>query len=236
MKKNLTTVLVLAGLVTGCETPGSLPQKHTATDYPGYILNLAAGGTNSIAPKPALQIRLAVAQIGEPAPLKTMLASLAADPHLVASVIGLPLPGASENRTGTGVEKSPAANYAREVKAVCNLAQAGGADYVLIYGDSVETWVKQNALSMFDCTLVGAEIIPGGKINLQGRAAAALIEAPSGRPVFLLNADCRRTAPTPNFLANGKAAEMRVTASDQLAGELSAALLRKLADTATGPK
>jgi len=231
----ITTGLGLC-LLTGCATTEPAAQKHACRDYSGYILNLATGGTNEVAHPPALPIRLGVAQIGESAPPQAMCAALAADKKSVASVVGLPLPDHLENQSGHSVEKSPDANYVGEIKSVCHLAQAGGADYVFIFGHSVETWVKQNALSLFDCTFVGAEIIPGGKVNLQGRAAGTLIEAATGRPVFLISAECRRSVPTPNLLAGGKAAEMRVAAGDELAGELSASLLRKLADAAVGPR
>jgi hypothetical protein len=86
-----------------------------------------------------------------------MLDQLAGRKTRVLSVVALPLP-------------SESGNYAASVKSVCNLAHDAGANYVFLFGGTVDSWRKNNPLSVLDITLVGGAILPGSEINVEAGA------------------------------------------------------------------
>lgn len=219
--------LTMLGLVTGCDTPGLSAREHSGVTYPNYILNLPGSGTNRPSPV-TLPLHLAVAQAGEVAPSSAMLDRLAARPDLIAGVNGLPLPDAV-NDAGRGRPGDASANYAQTVAAACRLARATGADYVFLYGGTVDTWRKSSSLNLLDCTWVGAAIFPATQIHVEGKASGALIEATSGTPVWFVTAEDQEAARSPDLLVNGRQAQLTVQTRDALANRLAIRLLDKLA-------
>jgi hypothetical protein len=236
----LSAVIAAAGLLAGCETTGLSPRESSGVSYPNYIFGLQTGPTNAPVPPPVPPIRLAVAQVGEPAPSSALLDQLAARRTLIASVSGLPLPGDAGNFGWQNRENNMSADYAARVKTVCRLAKAGGADYVFLFGGDLDTWRKNNSFSILDLTLIGGTVVPGCQINLEGKGAGVLIESASGEPVFFVNADVKRSASSPDFLAQGKTDSLRAEARDVLVEKLGGQLLDRLAGTnlttATTPK
>lgn len=218
--------LAILGLVTGCDTTGLSARERSGVTYPNYILNLPASGTNRPGPLPK-PLRLAVAQAGEVAPSSVMLDRLATRPDLIASVSGLPLPDAV-NGGMRGRSADASASYAEAVAAACRLARNTGADYVFLYGGTVDTWRKSNSLNLLDCTWVGAAIFPATQIHVEGKASGALIEAASGTPVWFVTAEDQETARSPDLLVNGRQAELTVQTRDALANRLATRLLDKL--------
>ena len=227
------TAVAVVGLMTGCETTGLSPREHSGLDYPNYVLNLRTNRTNAPLQKPVLPIHLALAQIGETAPPQTMIEGLEANSNLIASVVTLPLPADSESNFGIRRPGQANEDYASRVEAVCNLAEAAGANYVFLIGGSLDSWTRENSLGMFDLTLVGGWIIPGTKVSIEGKGAGTLIVATTGQPVFFVNVECKESALSPDFLSAGKTTGMRVHARDALANELTEALEKKLADGAS---
>jgi hypothetical protein len=215
-------------LLAGCETTGLSYREHSGVDYPNYVLSLSAKQPGALAKKPALPIRLAVAQIGESAPPTSMLDTLAARRGLVASVIGLPLPGETQTpyRLRSGEQGF---DYAGRVQAVCQLARASGADYVFLFGGNVDSWSGGNFLRIFDLTLIGGMIFPATEIHMEGKGAGTLIDAATRQPVCLVNADNQESGYCPDFFANDKTMAMRVQSRDELVQKLQVELLNKLA-------
>jgi hypothetical protein len=235
MKKIMQSAMTVAvvGLMTGCETTGLSPRERSGLDYPAYVLSLQTNRTNAPPQKPVLPVHLAVAEIGETAPPQTMLDDLEAKSNLVASVVSLPLPADSGNNFGYKQTGPASGDYASRIKAVCNLAEAAGANYVFLIGGTVDSWKRENPLGMFDLTVVGGWIIPGTKISIQGKGAGTLIDAATGQPVFFVNVECKDSALSPDYLSAGKTTEMRVHAQDKLAGKTSEELQRELAGGAS---
>lgn len=232
MKKIIQSVIAVVAvcLLAGCETTGLSPRESSGASYANYILSLQSGGTNAPVQKPVTPIRLAVAQAGESAPPETMLDQLAGQHTLVALVVALPLPGELENYNYNNRANNPNELYAARVKSVCNLARAAGANYVFLFGGTVDSWRKNNPLSVFDITLVGGAILPGGEINVEGTGAGALIETATGEPVLFASVDAKKTAGSPDYLAAGKTNEMRAQVRDELIAKLTGELLKKLAE------
>jgi hypothetical protein len=196
MKKILQSVMagVTVCLLAGCVTTGLSPREISGASYPDYILSLQSGGTNAPVQKPVAPLRLAVAQVGESAPPETMLDQLAGQKTLVASVVALPLPGELGNYPGYNFNRRSdlTGNYGACVKSLCNLAHTAGADYVFIFGGTVDSWRKNNSLSVLDITIVGGAILPGSEINVEGRGAGTLIETATGEPVLFVSADAKK--------------------------------------------
>jgi len=229
MKKTVSLTIAAAGmcLLTGCETTGLSAREHSGVDYPNYVLSLPADRPAN-SPKPALPIHLAVAQIGESAPPKTMLDALAARSDLITSVVALPLPCEAVEPYRYR-SKEVVTDYAGRVKAICRLAKASGADYVFLFGGNVDSWTDGNALRFFDITIIGGMILPGTKVNLEGKGAGTLIEAATEQPVIFINADNNHSQYSPDFFSDDKTMDMRVQARDELVKKLQAGLLEKLA-------
>lgn len=216
-------------LLAGCETTGLSYRERSGVDYPNYVLSLPASRPGAPSKKPALPVRLAVAQIGESAPPEAMLDTLAARRDLIASVIGLPLPG--ETQAPYHYRQSePAFDYAARVQSVCRLAKASGADYVFLFGGNVDSWSDGNLLRIFDLTLIGGMIVPATEINLEGKGAGALIDAATRQPVFFVNADYKASRYCPDYFSNDKTMAMRVQSRDELVQKLQVGLLNKLSD------
>jgi hypothetical protein len=213
------------GLLAGCETTGLSPRETSNVGYPNYILSLQSGPA-STPQKIVAPIRLAVAQVGEDAPPASLLDKLAGQKTLVASVTGLPLPDGGVftfARPGR-----PESDYASRVKAVCGLAQAAGADYVLIIGGSLDSWEQHNSLSALDLTIVGGAVVPGARIHVEGRGAGTLISTATCRPVLFVSADSHTAGMSPDFLVDGKTAALDARARDELAAKLGDQFLNRL--------
>jgi hypothetical protein len=225
-----TIAVAVVCLMAGCETTGLSPREHSGVDYPSYILNLHTDSTNTLPQKPVLPVHLAVAQIGESAPPKAMLDALEARTDLIASVVGIPLPANSENQFRYNYKQAEQPiDYASRVKAVCHLAKAAGADYIFLFGGSVDSWTDGNFLRIFDITIVGGMIFPGSKINMESKGAGTLIEAATEQPVFFVNAENKQSKYSPDYFSEGKTMDMRVQARDELVQQLRDGLLKKLA-------
>ena len=227
----LSAVVAAAGLLAGCETTGLSPRESSGMSYPNYIFGLQTGPTAVQARPLVTPIRLAVAQVGEPAPSSALLDQLAAQRTLIASVSALPLPGDAGNYGWQNQGNIASADYAGRVKTLCRLAQAGGADYVFLFGGDLDTWRKNNPFSLLDVTLVGGAVVPGCQINLEGKGAGVLIDDVTGAPVMFFNADMKRMASSPDFLAEGKTDSLRAEARDALVAKLGGQLLDRLAGT-----
>jgi hypothetical protein len=72
-------------------------------------------------------------------------------------------------------------------------------------------------------------ILPGTKVNLEGKGAGTLIEAATEQPVIFINADNNHSQYSPDFFSDDKTMDMRVQARDELVKKLQAGLLEKLA-------
>jgi hypothetical protein len=224
------TALAAVALLAGCVTTGLSPREQSGVSYPSYILSLASDGTN--APQMVVKpIRLAVAQVGEVAPPDAMLDKLAGQKVLVASVIGLPLPG--DVSTGPVYNRynrqdDTPEECAERIKSVRNLARVSGADYLFLFGGNIDSWERRNSMGILDLTVVGGVIAPGTRINLEGKGAGALVDVATGQPVLFVSAEAKDSTLSPDYLADGKTTGMRARIRDELVGKLSDELLKKL--------
>ena len=225
MKTTVQCAVALAvlGLITGCETSGLSRREQANVTYPSYILNLRPKSSPAGPPKLTTPLRLAVVQVGEPAPPKAMLEQLQAESALVASAVGLP--SWSETQSGSNQTEVDF----EEVQAIGRLAQSVGADHMFIFGGNMGSWSDGNALRFLDLTLVGAVMVPSAKIHAEGKAAGTLIDSVTGEPLLLVSVDAKRSVHSPTQLADGKSETLRAALRDELTGALANELLRTLA-------
>jgi len=220
--------LLTISWLAGCETTGLSPGERAGVNYPNYILSLEPRQAHSPA-KLVPPIRLAVAQVGENSPSKKMLDKLENQAGLIVSVVGLPLPGDSE--TGYYNRNQPApVDYATQVKSLCSLAQSAGADYVFLFGGNVDSWQKDNFLTVFNITIVGGFILPTTKIEMEGKAAGTLIDTATVEPVVFVSTDTEASKMVPNYLIQGKVEDMRAQLRDELVSKLTDELIKKISN------
>lgn len=212
-------------LLAGCETTGFSPRETPAVSYPNYIFSLQSGPAGPpqriVAP-----IRLAVAQVGEDAPPAALLDKLAGQRILVTSVGGMPLPDGGQFPYLRSGRQEP--DYADQVKTACSLAQAAGADYVLLISGSLDSWEQHNSLSVLDFTILGGVMLPGVNIHVEGKEAGTLISTATCKPVLFVSADIHASALSPDFLVDGKTTTLDAKVRDQLAAKLADQFLNQL--------
>ena len=225
----ITALLTAACLLAGCAAPGVSTHEKTTGSYANYILGLQTAQDRKPTEAIAMPIRLAVAQVGEPAPAGEMLAKLKTDSVLIASVAGLPLPAEPNSRSQQTEGKDQSEDFAAKVKAVCNVAGSVGADYVFIYGSTLDSWQEQNSLMILDATVIGGVIIPSIKINCESRAAGALIRTATANPVFFVTVEEKRSGASPSYLVSGKTEALRAELRDDVIRALTEELTQKLA-------
>jgi hypothetical protein len=237
-RKNMKTMipftfaLAAVCLVTACEATGLSSDEHAGADYSNYILSLQPGPACRSTQTLATPIRLAVGQVGETAPPQNMLDKLDSQGGFITPVVGLPLPDGPESRYAYDNQaKTSLADYSARVKSVCSLAQSAGANYVFLFGGNIDSWRKNNFLTVLDITIVGAFIVPSSKIEMEGKASGTLIDAATIEPVFFVSVDSKTSATTPDYLAAGKTGDMRARLRDELIDKLTGELIGKIANS-----
>lgn len=216
----------MVGLLTGCETTGLSLREKGGTSYSNYIMSLPSNTNTSSAAKLPKSLRLAVVQVGEAAPPDRMLQELRRHPESFAFVMGLPLPAENEPPYYYQREKVVPPDYTSHMKAIGLLARKAGADHVFLCGGSIDSWQQNSLLSVFDLTILGGFILPGTKISQEGKATGVLLEAETLQPTVFLNAESKAAWYSPDFLVDGKLANMRVEMRDKLMDELTAELIQ----------
>lgn len=232
MKTNLLSLSLLGAVfLTSCSTSGLSRREIAGSTYPNYILNLAT--TNSPDSRPPLTkpIRLAVAQVGESAPPRALLNKLESQPDAIASVVGLPAPAETEHRYYAPKDKSQnkQEDFVSRVQSLCRLSRNMQADYLFICGGDMSWWNSPNILRVFDITIVGGMLLPSTKVNVEGRAAGALIDAATCEPVLMLSTDASRSGYSPTFYVEEKTDGQRVALRNALTESLADEMLKKIA-------
>ncbi len=222
----LTAILVLSG----CYTTGLSMREKGVFSYSNFIYSLYENRTNDAAPGPIeFPIRLAVAQIGENAPPQTFLDRLREGSTLISEVSPLPAAGWDPNDYYGDEGKKAAGRKVRVlVEQMRRLAGDVGADYILLFGGSVDTVEQANALWIFDITGVAAVLFPSHKISGEGRAAATLIDVRTGGAVFTVSTQAEGSRYAPTLLADGRETKLRVGIRDELVADLADRFIDRL--------
>ena len=215
MRASLCSVLIVGlFLVAGCTSTG-LSMRESPGDFSTIALSLhdvaaaAVADTQPSTPmKPAsFPVRLAVVQLGEIAPPEDMLAALRKHGETFTDVQAVP--SAFTQYNNVYARQSPSftteqamndrkALVRQQVESMRVFARDGGADYLLLFGGTVDRATTSTPLSVLDLTIIGMFVVPSKQILAEGRAGATLIDVRTGRSVLTFNAQSKgdRLAPT----------------------------------------
>ena len=226
----ITLGLALALLASGCVTTGLSP-RESQYHYPGIIAGLYRHNPGGPPPRqPRVPIRLAVAQLGEPAPSQSFIQEIAQESSLVASVTGVPIAGGvtSHDRWNPSRNTIDLSEMESNLRGGLNLARDLGAQYLFVFGGAIDSYATMNPLAVFDLTLIGGCLVPGTTIHTEGKISGALLDTESGRAVFLVSADHRKRRGAPTYFAEGEQKHHAVEVRDRLMSELAREFSAKL--------
>ena len=175
---SVSALLVAAVWTGGCESTGLSPREAEGNGYANFLSSLPnepltdGAGSTSLPqpPRPlVLPAKIAVAQVGEVAPPQKLLDMLHQDSKtwsLVSPVDGR-------------VQFQDMRRYARDI----------GADYLFVFGGTVDRSDNDTGLALANATIIGAFIVPSKQIDAEGTGAGSLIDLPTGRVVLSVSAD-----------------------------------------------
>jgi len=157
----------------GCESDG--PSREVlGQDYAKSVAALAEpadgpGGTAARAPRRpiGLPIKLAVAQLGEVSPPAAVLDRLRQES--AAFTIVQPIPSVTQDGGET-----PSA------KSMRRMARDLDADYLFVYGGTIDHAITGTPLGAANLTIIGAYVVPSEKIHAQAKVSGSLIDVTPG--------------------------------------------------------
>jgi hypothetical protein len=206
-------VLVPAALVivvAGCATTGLSPREVRGQDFSTYTMALydlpGSGDAQAAAAAKPLRVpaRVAVAQVGEVAPADAVLETLLKHPNLFASA--QPMPGVMD--VGGQVDyRGDAQAYQVQARRTAHahvdrmrrFARDIGAQYLFIYGGTIDRATTNTPMSAADITIVGAFLVPSKRIQGTAKASGALVDVETGRVVLSVSADAQHDRMAPSF-------------------------------------
>ena len=241
---------VLVLVLAGCETTGLSPREVRGQDFSTYVMALYEPPVAAPrgAPQPGryetpaplrLPLRVAVAQVGEVAPPQAVLDVLRKDPSAFASV--QPTPGAAEFHGESAYAASRATDPAGQVRRAAQqhlermrrYARDLGAEYLFLYGGTIDHATTGTPLGAADLTIVGAFLVPSKRIAGVARASGALIDVRSGRVVVSVSADAEDTRLAPSFSREAGELKMLKTLRDDVVVKLSGQLAARVKSEAS---
>lgn len=221
MKKSIgifvMVVFVLA--MSGCETSGLSMREGGRNTFSSVLYTLMGDKDVEANSKDSLSfpITLAVAQVGEISPPINVMNHLRDDIH-IHKVIGLPADfkdGGSYQHDNTSVQ-----DFANKVNKMKNLSKNFGADYLFVYGGTIDSSVQTSWTSFFDITIIGSFIIPSQKVHLEGSASGVLFDVHSGETVVLVNTKKIRNVSSASYLLDSKTREAQIQMRDEMEKQL----------------
>ncbi len=212
--------------LAGCQYEGLSPHQVSGQNYSLHALTMYDNmpETQYAPAELRLPARVAVAQVGEVAPVEAMLNKLRSDARIFSRVEGIPSADASEPRALGYWERSTATGSSPrdDMRKMREFARSIGCDYLLISGGEISSESAINNFSVLNLTIVGAFIIPGEDHRAEARANAVLIDLRTGRAVLSASTTESR---------KGAGATMTQNRDQQrLVGELRDSVVLKLSD------
>src|SRR5439155_16309113 len=141
--------------------------------------------------------RVAVAEVGSVSPPTAVLTQMRGQPAVFADAlpipsvangltIAAPRPPSTHAASGAGAPSAAVRmrGYAREL----------GADYLFLYGGTIEQATNNTPLSLANLTIIGAFVVPATRIDAAERASGSLVDVSSGRVLLTVSADASRRA------------------------------------------
>ena len=222
-----------AVLLSGCTTTGLSQREVGGSTYARFIQALhqnQPGDTKAHELLPP--IRIGVGQIGEAAPPASVLKRFQSEPALISKVVALPIAGEKVPSYPSWRQREEIAakdgHLDEQVAAVRHLAKELGVDYVVLLGGNIDTAEIRNAAAWLDITVLGMFVIPSYEIIGEGKAAAALIDAETGKARMLSNAQLKRTTTVPSIFGNEYRTKLQLKLRDDLVENVATEFLQDL--------
>jgi len=236
-------------LCSGCDSDGLSPRETHSEDYSALVYSgypLYGAESAAITGAPSLvhgPISVAIVQAGEVSPPQTMLDDMEGHRELFSRVEGLPEMTSDDGSPAQGQPQAPsdlaAARTAVEQSSVSRMRQAAldvGADYLLVVGGTIDHGTAATPLCVADLTIVGAYVVPSRQIHAVGKASASLIDAKTGRIVFVVSGGAKRSGIAPSILVDGAEDRLVNAVRDDLARELTRRVVAQLEVKRAGTK
>jgi hypothetical protein len=249
MRKHSPSVLAAAGLavvgiIGGCTSSGLSPREVRGQDYATYVYSmydpLATGTTPAAAHQPvATPAKVAVAQLGEVAPPSLMMDALRKEHAAFASV--QPIPGVIDVGYVPGQRGTPTEYSARQVAAeqgqrMRRYASDVGADYLFLFGGTVDEATTNTPLTLANATIIGAFIVPSEKLQAQVRASGSLIDVKSGQVVLAVSADANKSRVSPTVGKETDRLELLKSCRDDVVKQLAEQLTARVKEQSSGAR
>ncbi len=170
-----------------------------------------------------------MAQLGEVTPPSEMLGELSGRADLFKSVqaINGVTPPASYRDRHHDHRGAEAVAVQDHLRSMLSLSRDLGADYLLIYGGTVDTTDRGGPLSLLDLTIVGAFVVPSNKLKAEARASAVLIDTCTERPVATASADADNVSFSASVGKEGRQVEQLRRVRDKTIDELTLQILSR---------
>ncbi|HET6247576.1 MAG TPA: hypothetical protein VFE47_07765 [Tepidisphaeraceae bacterium] len=206
--------LALAGgalALGGCQPQGTVAGQ--GGQYTQYVMSLyndpaAPHGMRTV----EFPINIAAAQIGEAAPRPEILDTLRRSRDVFGRVESLP--AQEEMGALNGGERNP-------IRRLQSMARDQGADYLLIFGATVETRTRVNDAAIMDLTIVGAYVPLSRDVNATARGSAALIDVRTGNVVLSAGAEAKQDKYASAATAEAVADEVSQAVHDESLSKLA---------------
>lgn len=213
---------------SGCVSTGLSARETGMYNYSNFIYGLygePSQSTNDAKPI-KLPMKLAVAQVGESAPPRSMLAELSGRSLLIAEAIPLPAGGPLPGYYGQKPEDQE--SFEKKMEKMRSLAQDLGADHIFLFGGNADLSDKQGWLGFWDMTVVGMFVVPSHRLETQGRASGALIDVGTGKVLTVVSSQKDLAAYATTCSLDGRRDEVLLEVRDALSDGLAKELTRKL--------
>jgi hypothetical protein len=158
-----------------------------------------------------------------------MLDSLRREPGLFAEVYSIPAAAAlvmpRRHLDGSGAPEDPAR---QQVDALCSMARNLGADYLFLFGGTIDRSTVRNGASVLNLTIVGAFFVPSREVQGEGKATGALVDLKTRRIVYLVSAATEQKRFAAAVTEEAAQLDLAHSVRDKLTAELSSELIKRL--------
>ena len=233
---SVSSLFAVAALSSGCESSGLSPREVQGDDYATYATLISQPPPNSAdfaaSTQPArpltLPARIAVAQLGEVAPPQRMLDTLRKASKTCSLIC--PVNGTVERE---GNRRFGPALAQPQGEVMRHFAKDVGADYLFVFGGTVDRSTEDTGLALADATIIGAFVVPSKQIDAEGKAAGSLVDVQTGRVVLSVSADGHERRRSPAASSAADEVTLLETLRDDLTDQLGQRLIEQAQTVAT---
>lgn len=227
-KSVLGLVLGIVIILSGCETTGLSVREEGNNSFSSVLYTLLDNASegpvqNSTIKKP---IKVAIAQVGEASPNALLTKEFESSEYINEMII---LPADFEGHTKYGPNAISPEQLQKRIIKMQQLAVNLGADYLFVFGGSIDTDSQYQWSSFLDLTIIGGFILPNQRIYMEGKGVGALLDARTGKPYLIVDSNSSREFAAPSFVSAGNVSKASVVMRDELVKELAKEFLQQLA-------